>query len=1086
MIFEDKSGIRWKSLRWKLIGLLAAILFLFVIFAASLLIDPELPPPEGLPSNEALNTTDALYVSNLSLLRKTMPSAEPFFQKGKFTRTAFVLQDSQTSVNDLLRHLDDLDAVFPNWFNWTNLSKGLQKNIDPELLHILSSSPIKVLPMITNVDEKGVWHGKDVGKLLADTHSSEGLIQLLAAEFVKLNAAGINVDFEMLKPPDRNLFSEWIRKLSEEFHHHNMLVTVDVPVSDPAYDYAAIGSYADAVVAMAYDEHYATGYPGPIAGADWYENEIKKMMQKIPPQRLLGGIGVYSYDWDATAETPARAISFAEAIHLADSMDAGVDLDTVSLNEYFQFNEQDGDEHQIWMLDALTVWNNLNSLKNSGVGGFALWRLGLEDHGIWEFIKESEISALDAFDPMQLSAVKNSDTMIVEGDGEIFRVLKHQEDGERELTINGRKIVYSTYTKFPKFGVVEKHGYSENLKVALTFDDGPDPRWTPQILQILKENDVPGTFFLVGLRAARYPELVSQEFNQGHLLGNHTFLHPNLEMISKERLQMELNATQHSLESAIGRRTALFRCPFNVDTTPISKKLFLKMHEICNKGYYIVGAGVDSHDWKQSDPDVMVDTILEGLKTTDSNIVVFHDFGMDRQGTVDALKMLIPNLKEKGYQFVTVEQLLEIPRDVLMPEIPKSEWLFFLISQSQIWVIRNVWPVVFGLFLFIAGVAIFRVLVLGLLICSSLWKQRNKKKRDFTPPATVLVPAYNEAKVIEKTISAALSGDYPQLKVIVIDDGSTDNTAEIVEKMAQSDPRLRLIRKPNGGKSSALNLGMSEATDEYIVTIDADTIILKDTIRHLIAPFSDENVDAVCGNVQVGNINCLLSRFQDVEYVTTQNYDRRAFDIINCIMVVPGATGAWKRDKVLKVGGYSSQTITEDADLSMTLLRHGGRIVYAPLAKSNTEVPDQLGAFYKQRFRWSFGILQCLWKHRMCFGHGIMGWVGMPNILVQVVLQIAGPICDIFTITYLLFGEFENFALVFLVYLGLDLFYSLVAFALDGRNVINLFLLPILRIFYRPILYVIGIKAILATLRGRRHLWNKIERKGVVPSPQSA
>ncbi|HWB55101.1 MAG TPA: glycosyltransferase family 2 protein, partial [Tepidisphaeraceae bacterium] len=347
---------------------------------------------------------------------------------------------------------------------------------------------------------------------------------------------------------------------------------------------------------------------------------------------------------------------------------------------------------------------------------------------------------------------------------------------------------------------------------------------------------------------------------------------------------------------------------------------------------------------------------------------------------------------------------------------------------------------------------------------------------NFTPPATVVIPAYNEDKVIARTIHGVLASNYPALHVLVVDDGSKDSTSSVVRELAQTDSRIRLISKVNGGKYTALNLGFAQAEDDYVVTIDADTIVTPETVRQLMLPFADPSVDAVCGNVQVGNVRNLLTIFQDVEYVTTQNYDRRAFESLNCITVVPGATGAWKRTKILAIGGYSGDTLTEDADLSISLLRHGGKIVYAPLARSVTETPENLRAWFKQRFRWRFGMLQCLWKHRRCLGHGLLGCVAFPNIVVQMMFELISPLCDLLLILSLVSGNYTGVARAYVLFLSLDLAAAIIAYVLDRRSPAGLIVVPIQRFVYRPILYLVTQRAAFAMIRGRRHAWNKLQR----------
>jgi len=345
----------------------------------------------------------------------------------------------------------------------------------------------------------------------------------------------------------------------------------------------------------------------------------------------------------------------------------------------------------------------------------------------------------------------------------------------------------------------------------------------------------------------------------------------------------------------------------------------------------------------------------------------------------------------------------------------------------------------------------------------------------------VLVPAYNEATVIGRTIEAVLASDYPSLRILVIDDGSADDTASVVEGWMARDPSVALIRQRNAGKAAALNRGAREAAEEILVTIDADTLVLRHTISNLVKPFVDPKIDAVCGNVQVGNVCNLLTAFQSVEYVTSQNYDRRAFDSLNCISVVPGATGAWRRSTLLGVGGYSGDTLTEDADLTLNMLGAGARITYAPLAQSITEAPQTVAALFRQRFRWSYGTLQCLWKHRRRFGRGSLGWVALPNIaMFQLLFPLLAPLGDFIFLLAVLRLDFRPVAVGYATFLALDLVASLVAFRLDRRPLRDIWVVVVQRFVYRPFLYFVTFAVVLAALRGARQRWNKLARTGAI------
>jgi peptidoglycan-N-acetylglucosamine deacetylase len=246
----------------------------------------------------------------------------------------------------------------------------------------------------------------------------------------------------------------------------------------------------------------------------------------------------------------------------------------------------------------------------------------------------------------------------------------------------------------------------------------------------------------------------------------------------------------------------------------------------------------------------------------------------------------------------------------------------------------------------------------------------------------------------------------------------------------------------------------------------------------------------VCGNVEVGNVNSWLTRFQAIEYVTSQNFDRRAFALLNCVSVVPGALGAWRREAVLAVGGYSTETLTEDADLTLTILRAGGRIVYEPRAIGRTEAPETVSGLLKQRFRWTYGTYQCLYKHRKVFFHGTLGWIGLPNMVVfQVLFAAISPIGDLVMILSLFRGDYGAFAAGYVAFLLMDVCGSLLAFVLDGKPVRWLWMLLIQRFTYRQMMYWVSLKAMIAAMRGARHGWRKLDRTGTVdfdPKPSVA
>ena len=223
---------------------------------------------------------------------------------------------------------------------------------------------------------------------------------------------------------------------------------------------------------------------------------------------------------------------------------------------------------------------------------------------------------------------------------------------------------------------------------------------------------------------------------------------------------------------------------------------------------------------------------------------------------------------------------------------------------------------------------------------------------------------------------------------------------------------MRLITQPNRGKPAALNHGLAAATGEIVVTIDADTSVNRDAVTKLVRHFADPRVAAVAGNVKVMNRNNWLTRWQALEYITSQNLEKRAFDLLNCIPVVPGAVGAWRTDLSRSHGGFSRDTVAEDTDLTMTLRRQGWKILYDEDAIGYTEAPETVEALIKQRFRWTFGTIQAVWKHLDTLGrkkYGSLGWIAMPNIfLFQILLPLVSPVIDLLFLLRFCFGASRN------------------------------------------------------------------------------
>ena len=424
-----------------------------------------------------------------------------------------------------------------------------------------------------------------------------------------------------------------------------------------------------------------------------------------------------------------------------------------------------------------------------------------------------------------------------------------------------------------------------------------------------------------------------------------------------------------------------------------------------------------------------------------------------------------------------------------MPVVETGDSHFVLYTKSAM-------VILFGLLAFM-GYVFLTTTVLGafrLLFLIYFSKKQHRRVRKetrntgFKPSVSVVIAAYNEEKVIVSTVRSVLANTYEDLEVIVVNDGSIDCTSKVVEDAFRDNPRVVLLEIANGGKSSALNLGFRKASGEIVLAFDADTVVNREAISLMVSHFADETVGAVSGNVKVGNVHNLLTKWQYIEYVIGFNLERRAFAELNCITVVPGAIGAWRKAYVEACGYFKSDTLAEDTDMTLALLRKGYAVRYEEKALAYTEAPGDLRSLMKQRYRWSYGILQSLWKHRdMMFDteHKTLGFIALPNMwLFQYVFQTLSPLADLI----LIFGLFSSRAPVFIAYylvlLLLDYMTAIYAFRLEKLNIgILVWLLP-QRIIYRALMVYTNFRAIFNAMKGLQVGWNKLKRKGDVKKPQ--
>ncbi len=1152
-VFYSENTSRWQRFRGT--GLVLAIVasIFAAVFIVSVLINPFLPqlqlkPLAALPQTkdviptapEKPMTERELNIKNIGkdakaekikrqqltdekanrALSANILPIEQLQNKGRPLSIGFYVNWDDSSYTSLKQNLNELDWVVPEWIRLSgDENNPLILDVDEKALKLVQENKpnMPLVPLVQNYKNEE-WNSEIIAKTIATDDSRQKFINALLETVAKNKFGGLTIDLEEIPASSQMNLFKFIQSLHAEFQKRGLILAQAVPFDNSDWNYKAYANVTDYLMLMAYDQHWATSEPGAIAGQDWFDATLKKRMAELSPAKTVVCFGNYAYNWTQGAKE-AEDITFQQAVLTAkESLDSPNDIkfDRATKNPHFSYTEDDGKNHTIWFLDATTAFNELQSAKSYGAAGFALWRLGSEDPSLWSIFGASKTN--NSISPNVLQTIKYGYDVDFEGTGEILQVKAQPQDGERDFKIENEQITDEVYQTIPSSYVMQRTGDRPGM-IALTFDDGPDAVWTPKILDILKQENVQAAFFIVGENGQSNPGLVKRIVDEGHEIGNHTFTHPNLGEVSHRITDLEINATERLIESLTGRSTRLFRAPYFGDAEPRTPDEVEPTVQAQNLGYITVGLHLDPDDWKlQNDDgskrtadDLVKETLDAAAITTPEErgqIVLLHDGGGDRSATVEALPKIIHELRNRGFQFTSLANLANMSRDEAMPPIPQNtnfltradSITFYAISTGG-WLMK--WIFLIGIVL-----GLSRQLIIGSLAFSQWLRSRNRDLtyagEDYKPFVSVVVPAYNEDKIICRTIASLLASDYQHFEIIVVDDGSPDDTLKIVRENFSGNQQVTIFTKENGGKAEALNFGWRRATGEIIIGLDADTLFTKGTITALVRRFADERIGAVAGNAKVGNRINIVTKWQALEYVTSQNLDRRAFASLNCVTVVPGSVGAWRREVLEEIDGFSSDTLAEDQDSTIQVRKLGYKIGYEENAIAWTEAPDSLRGLAKQRFRWSYGTLQCMWKHKKALlnpKYGTLGFVAMPNVWIfQVIFPLISPLMDLmfiwsFASAFITWREhgkeyspanLEAVMYYYALFLAVDWLGAFFAFLMEkGEQKSLLGWLFFQRFGYRQVMYQVMCKSVLRAIRGTIVDWNKIERKATVEAQHS-
>ncbi|MGC1212758.1 MAG: bifunctional polysaccharide deacetylase/glycosyltransferase family 2 protein [Micromonospora sp.] len=623
--------------------------------------------------------------------------------------------------------------------------------------------------------------------------------------------------------------------------------------------------------------------------------------------------------------------------------------------------------------------------------------------------------------------------------------------------------------------------------IALTFDDGPDPIWTPKVLDVLSRHHVPATFFVLGAQVSRYPEISRRMVREGHELGIHTFTHPELTDVPSWRRRLEYSQTEAVIGYTTGVTAPLARLPYSSGVDAVDDSDWPIIRDSGRWGYVSVFEDTDSRDWARPGTDAIVRNSTP--KGDRGAIVLLHDSGGERSQTVAALDRFIPEMQARGYRFTTVSAGLGWPAAAPAGLGEKIQ------GGLLAWAVRIADGTVRGLWLLLIVVGLLTLARTLLLFGYAVRHARRRRAPTWSwgdrmnAPVTVIVPAYNERETIAAAVRSLAAGTHPGVEVLVVDDESDDGTADEVERLGL--PNVRVVRVPGGGKAAALNAGVALARHDLLVMVDADTVVEPDAIHRLVQPFADSRVGAVAGNVKVGNRRRLIGRWQHIEYVIGFSLDRRLYDTLHCMPTVPGALGAFRREAVQAAGGLSRATLAEDTDLTMGIHRAGWRVVYEETAVARTEAPSTLPELWRQRYRWSYGTMQALWRHRRSMiergPSGRFGRRGLPFIaLFSVLLPLLAPVVDIFAVYGLFFLDRVETAVAWLALLAIQVITAILAFRLDREPLRPLWALPLQQFVYRQVMYLVLVHSVVTALSGGALKWQKLRRTGEVAAQPTA
>ncbi|WP_172677019.1 glycosyltransferase [Aestuariivita boseongensis] len=991
------------------------------------------------------------------------------------------------------RSCDVIDVLVPDWITLSERLDGISLDVasadtrSPVLEEIAAKR--RVVEVMPRLQVQTLPIASDFSGKMGAPETMEVILRQMLETLSSMRAQGACLDVSQFRDTavSQNVgFLQLFRSALDSRQMRSCIILSSSEVFQLGQDQL---QNFDHVIVKAFYEPWVGSAPVPLAGDAWFSDVVDRVLDVVDPSRLVFALGNFATKWETGVPLPSQ-LPFGEAMATILEYEAEFSFNSETSGGYAAFSTADGTRQKLWMLDAASLHNQLLKLEARNVQNIGVWSLGFEDPGIWPLLAAEE--RVKALSSPHLTSVPVNDFVRYSGRGPALRVIESPQVGFRKFDVDSGtgQVISQEYTQYPRPYLIERYGRLAPNELVLTFDDGPHAEYTSRVLDVLRDTQTPAVFFALGQSVMAEPEVLKRALSEGHEIGAHSFSHPRMDLISQARTAFEHDLTDRIIASSIGHHTILYREPFLRSGGPTSASRVPPLEYVQARGSIIFGMDIVPKDWTGISAAQIANYVIEEVIAGNGNVILLHDGGDRREASVEALPVIIETLKSLGYEFTTASKVLGLSQSTLMPEakgyLQTFDRLSFTFASGT---------------LSLVSIVFWTVLLIGvgraaIILCLATVRRRHKILSSMeNPKVAVIIPAFEEQESVANCIESVLASTYRNIEIVVVNDGSMDNTLNEVLKFKHRQ-NVRVILQPNQGKWAALNRALSTLDAEIAVCIDADTQVERDAIGKLAEHFANPKIGAVAGKVMVGNRVNLLTRMQALEYITSQNFERRAFDAINGILVVPGALGAWRVSALRRVGFFSDETMTEDADVTMAISRAGYRIVYDERAIAQTEVPDSVRGLMAQRLRWSLGMFQAAWKHKRALREGrSVGCISIPDMFVfGYLFPLLAPIVDILVLVLLyqyLQGEWigdvgsaQTLLSPSLIwaYLALplaELMISLFAVISDRRaNCSLLWVWPLQRLFYRPILYFTVYRALLRAISGSLAAWGRSKRKG--------